>query len=76
MLKREKHEHERKVEILMRVANLKRKLLSIYTLEDIDKWLHTSCTQLDGHRPIDILSDDLGYLEVDVAVDQLIQALS
>jgi hypothetical protein len=61
-----------KVMILMRIANLKRRLSPLYTQEEADIWLNSASTLLDGNRPVDLLSDDAGYLEVDHVIDQML----
>ncbi len=63
------------VDIAIRVAALKTRLMELYTEDEADYWLHNPQRVLDGHCPIDMLSEALGYLEVDNCVDQMLDCV-
>lgn len=57
----------------MRVAALKMRLVELYTAEEADYWIHNPQRLLDGQRPVDMVGDTLGYLEVDNVVDHMLE---
>lgn len=59
-------------DIALRITALKVRLMELYTQEEAHDWIHNPQRVLDGHRPIDMLCDVLGYLEVDNVVDQML----
>ncbi len=59
----------------MHTAALKTRLMEVYTEEEAHYWLHNPQRVLDGHCPVDLLSDALGYLEVDNVVDQMLDCV-
>ncbi len=63
------------VEVLIRIAALKMRLMELYTPEESEYWLINPQRMLDGHRPMDLLSNALGYLEVDNVVDQMLDCV-
>lgn len=63
------------VSLAMRIAAVKMRLLELYTQEEADFWIHNPQRVLDGQRPIDMLGDILGYLEVDNVVDQMLECV-
>lgn len=74
-MKRKKNvgtKHSEKVIVLMRTAALKSRLLSLYTPKQADQWMHAPQRLLEGSRPIDLLSNTSGYLEVDNVIDRLL----
>jgi uncharacterized protein (DUF2384 family) len=60
-------------DIPMRIAALKVRLMELYTPEEAHHWLYNPQRVFDGHCPVDMLTDMLGYLEVDNVVDQLLE---
>jgi uncharacterized protein (DUF2384 family) len=58
--------------VTIRLAALKTRLLQIYTPAEADEWMHTPQRLLEGHRPIDMLSNTLTYLDVDNAIDGML----
>ena len=58
--------------IAMRVAAIKVRLMQLYTNEEADSWIQQPQRVLDEQRPIDMVGDILGYLEVDNVVDQML----
>lgn len=61
------------VSLAMRIAAVKMRLMELYTQEEVDLWLHNPQRVLDEQRPIDMLGDILGYLEVDNVVDRMLE---
>lgn len=59
--------------IAIRVATLKERLMDLYTPQEAHDWIYSPQRLLDGHRPIDIVADILGYLEVDNVIDHLLE---
>jgi uncharacterized protein (DUF2384 family) len=49
--------------------------MELYTEAEAHYWLHNPQLILDGHCPVDMLSDTLGYLEVDNIVDQMLDCV-
>lgn len=56
----------------MRVAAIKVRLTDLYTPQQAHRWIHSPQRLLDGRRPIDLLGDLLGYMEVDNVVDYML----
>lgn len=65
----------RGVAVSMRIAALKTRLMELYTAQEAHHWLYHPQRVFDGHCPIDMLSDVLGYLEVDNVVDQMLDCV-
>lgn len=61
--------------VAMRITALKTRLMDLYTAEEVDHWLNNPQRLLDGHCPIDMLSDAVGYFEVDNIVDQMLDCV-
>ncbi len=66
---------EEDVAVAIRVTALKVRLTELYTADEAHYWLHNPQRVLDGHCPIDMLSDAMGYLEVDNIVDQMLDCV-
>ncbi len=68
-------QHRLKVMMLMRIATLKKRLFELYSPIEADYWLKSPSMMLDGHRPIDLVSNSLGYLEVDNIIDLMLDGV-
>lgn len=66
---------EETVHVSLRVAAIKVRLMELYTRHEADEWLCSPQPLLDDHRPIDLLADTLGYLEVDNVVDSMLDCV-
>lgn len=60
------------VTIAIRVAAIKMRLTDLYTPPQAHRWIHSSQRLLNGQRPIDMVGDILGYMEVDNVVDYML----
>ncbi len=60
------------VSVAMRVAALKVRLNELYTPKESHYWIYNPQRLLDGQRPIDMVGDTLGYLEVDNIIDYML----
>jgi len=61
-----------KVIVLIRTAQVKQRLMRVYTAKEAEHWIHSPQRLLEGSRPIDLLSTDAGYMEVDTVIDRLL----
>jgi uncharacterized protein (DUF2384 family) len=61
------------VELALRAAAIKARLNELYAPQEAHDWIHNPQRLLDGQRPIDMLGDILGYLEVDNIVDHMLE---
>lgn len=61
--------------IVIRVAALKMRLADLYSPQQAHRWIHDPQPLLNGQRPIDMVGDTLGYLEVDNLVDYMLDCV-
>lgn len=61
------------VSLALRVAAIKARLTELYSPKEAHHWIYNPQRLLDGQRPIDMVGDILGYLEVDNIIDHMLE---
>lgn len=64
---------ERDFVLITRLAALKQRLLELYDPVEVTAWFETPQNYLQGRRPIDLISDDAGYLEISRILDCILE---
>jgi uncharacterized protein (DUF2384 family) len=60
---------------MMRIALLKQRLLELYTPAEVDAWFVTPQRYFQDRRPVDLLTNDVGYLEVARVIDAVLEGV-